>query len=58
MFLAAFLLCRWDQVQEQKSLSLKTRKILNVWLEVQTQVQMPRTISTDAASKANLQTCH
>lgn len=58
MFLAAFLPYRWDQVQAEKSLSLKTRKILNVWLEVQTQVQIPHTISTDAASKANLQTCH
>ena len=58
MFLGAFMPYRWDRMQEQKSLSLKTRKILNVWLEVQAQVQMPHTISTDAASKANLQIPH
>ena len=54
LFLAAFLPAKWDQMWEQKSLSLKTRKTLNVWLGVQARVQMPRITRTGAASKANL----
>lgn len=45
-------------MQGQKSLSLKTRTISNVCLEIQAQVQIPHTISTDAASKVNLQIPH